>query len=283
MWLWLAICSAVLLGSYDVVKKKALSRNGVMWVIFSISVLSTLLLIPFFRTGGLENHLRLLPKALLVAVSWVSGLKGMKLLPLTTVSGIKASRPVFIVILSILLFGERLNPWQWAGVIVAITALMMMSRSGRKEGIYFSKNKGIAWMVLCVLSGAGSALYDKHIIGGMDPMFILCWSNLYVSVILGVIVLAKGMLSSKGKKERFHWDWFLLLAAALIIIADALYFTSLKQEGALLSIVSLIRRGSVIVTFTLGAAIFREGNLKAKAVDLAVMLLGIALLVYGSA
>lgn len=283
MWLWLAICSAALLGCYDVVKKKALSRNGVMWVIFSISVLSTLMLIPFFSRGSAHDYAMLVPKAALVTVSWVSGLIGMKLLPITTVSGIKASRPVFVVLFCLILFGERLNLWQWAGVVVAMTALVMMSFSGRKEGIHFTRNKGIAWMAVCVLAGAGSALYDKYAIARLDPIFILCWANLLISIMLGIILLAKELKERPERRERFRWDWNLLIAAALIVVADALYFISIKQDGALLSVVALLRRGSVIVTFTLGALVFREGNLRSKVIDLAVMLLGMSLLVAGSA
>jgi multidrug transporter EmrE-like cation transporter len=50
----------------------------------------------------------------------------------------------------------------------------------------------------------------------------------------------------------------------------------------MISIVSMIRRGSVIVSFLFGAAFFHEKNLKAKAVDLALVLLGMVFLYIGS-
>lgn len=49
-----------------------------------------------------------------------------------------------------------------------------------------------------------------------------------------------------------------------------------------LKIVSMIRRGSVIVSFLFGALFFREKNLKAKAFDLALVLLGMIFLYIGS-
>ena len=73
--------------------------------------------------GPLEDHLRLLVKAVLVTVAWVAGMEGLKRLPITIATTIKASRPVFVLLLSILIFGERLNAWQWAGSIVALIAL----------------------------------------------------------------------------------------------------------------------------------------------------------------
>jgi uncharacterized membrane protein len=60
------------------------------------------------------------------------------------------------------------------------------------------------------------------------------------------------------------------------------YFYALSVPGALVSIVSMIRRGSVLVSFLFGAVVFHEKNLKSKAVDLALVLLGMIFLYIGS-
>ena len=109
MWLWLTVCSALLLGIYDVFKKQALKKNGVYWILVGATGLTTLFLSPFLSAISFHDHLVVLLKAVLVSTSWVSGLIAMKHLPLTTVSTIKASRPMFVVIFSIVLFGERLS------------------------------------------------------------------------------------------------------------------------------------------------------------------------------
>jgi multidrug transporter EmrE-like cation transporter len=44
----------------------------------------------------------------------------------------------------------------------------------------------------------------------------------------------------------------------------------------------MIRRGSVVVSFLFGALIFHEKNLKSKALDLALVLLGMVFLYLGS-
>lgn len=281
MWLWMTLGSALLLGVYDVFKKQALKNNGVLWVLLAATAISTLLLIPFFTGGPAEDHLRLVLKAFLVTVSWISGLIALKLLPVTTASTIKATRPFFVVLFSIVLFGERLNVWQWGGVALALLAMTLLSGASKKEGIDFSKSKGVAAMAVSVLAGVASALYDKHMIADMEPMFIQCWCNFYVTLMLAACVLFKA-LRDKEKRERFKWDWMLLLIAVFIVGADMLYFYALKQEGAMLSIVSLIRRCSVVVTFVLGAIVFHEKKIKEKSLDLAILLAGMALLLYGS-
>lgn len=281
MWVCLSILSALLLGVYDISKKKSLQKNSVMWVLFSVSVLSTVLLIPFFEAGTANELLMLVPKAFLVTLSWISGLIAMKLLPLTTVSTVKASRPVLVIVFSMILFGERLSAWQWIGVVVALYALWMTSRSSRSEGISFKSNKGVWYMILAVVSGVASALYDKYVIQSLDPVFVLCWSNLFIAVLMGIVLGIK-MLYNKQERVPLHPDWFLLLTAVLIVGADAAYFLALAQQGAMLSVISLMRRASVIVTFTLSAILFKEKNIKAKAVDLAVLLAGMTILAIAS-
>lgn len=281
MWIALALASALGLGCYDVAKKLSLRRNSVMWVLLSVSVISTAIMSPWFGSGDLHDIPVLIPKALLVTTSWISGLVGMKLLPLTTVSTIKASRPVFVILLSMLIFGERLNLWQWAGVTAALAALWMLGRTSRREGIEFSNNKGILWMALSVVSGVCSALYDKFAIGRMEPLFVQSWSNLFITIFMAIVLIVKGMKDGE-KRDRFQWDWMLAVTALLISAADACYFIALSCDGALLSVISLIRRFSVVVTFVLGALFFKEKQVGGKAVSLLTLMAGIAILALAS-
>lgn len=50
----------------------------------------------------------------------------------------------------------------------------------------------------------------------------------------------------------------------------------------MISVVSMVRRGSVVVSFLCGALLFGERNLRAKAVDLGFVLLGMLFLWLGS-
>ena len=281
MWIWLTLFSAILLGSYDIVKKQAVRNNSVLWVLFGATALSTLFLTPFFSAGPLGDHLRLMAKAVLVSSSWISGLIAIKLLPLTTVSTIKASRPMFVVIFSLIIFQERLNLMQWGGVLLVTAALFMLGRSSKKEGITFTSNKGLVWMVVSVLTGVASALYDKYILGIMEPLFVQSWTNLYISVILALILLVERLRNRQGFR-KFRWDWKLLVIAVLITGSDMLYFFAVNQEDALLSVISMTRRCSVLITFIGGAIIFRENNIRDKAIDLAILLGGLTLLLFGS-
>lgn len=290
MWIWLAVASAVMLGLYDVAKKQSLRRNGVLYVLLVSSALSTLFLSPFLSAGRTGDHLRLLFKAVLVTTSWISGLEALRFLPMTTASTIKASRPVFVLLFSLILFGETLNALQWSGVVVTLLSLFLLSFSSKKEGIDFTHNRGVAFMCISVLAGVASALYDKHIMGSLTPLFVQSWCNLYITVLLALCLslqhLVIGSVQEDGTRLRklppFHWDWTLVLISIFITIADFLYFSTLKCDGALLSIVSLTRRGSAIVAFACGAALFKEQRIREKATSLAILFIGMVLIVLGS-
>lgn len=282
MWFWLAFASSVLLGLYDVAKKQALRKNDIWFVLFGATVLTVLFLCPFLGHGTPRQHLCLALKGVLVTTSWVSGMMALKLLPITVVSPLKATRPLFVILFSIILFGERMNPWQWAGTAVMLAAIWLLSASGQKEGIRFFRNKGIWAMGVSILSGVASALYDKHIMAnlGMEPLFVQSWANFYIAVILGLIILVR--LAARKEDVSFKWDWTIVLIAVLITAADACYFFALSQEGALLSVISMVRRCSVVVTFVLGAVMFKERNLRGKAASLLLMLAGMFLLFSGT-
>ena len=282
MWLWLSVGSALLLGVYDVAKKQALKRNSVYWILLCATALTSLFLSPFLSAGPLSDHYRLMFKAVLVSVSWVSGLKAMECLPLTTVSTIKASRPMFVVIFSILLFGERLNLMQWLGVAVVMAALFLSTRSSHHDTDKMTSAKGVFYMIVSVLSGAASALWDKHIMQSMEPLFVQSWTNVYITVLLALVLLVR-FLVDRDHFQPFTWDWKIVLIAVLITVADALYFFAVKEPDALLSIISMIRRTSVVVTFLGGVLILKEGHVRDKALVLVLMLIGVALLLSGSA
>ena len=279
MWIWMALASAVLLGVYDVAKKAALKRNGIYGILLVATGLSALFVSPFLTMGTGLDHIRLLFKAVLVTASWVSGMIALQLLPITTVSTFKTSRPRFVVIFSIILFGERLSWMQWCGVAAVLLALWLLSVSSEREGISFKGNKGFWALLVSVFTGVASALWDKHIMAGMQPLFVQSWTNIYITLMLAAIILIR---RSRGVSEPFRWDWTILFIAVFITAADMLYFFSLKADGSLLSVISLIRRCSVIVTFALGAIIFKEKRIAQKAGVLLLMLAGVVLLMISS-
>ena len=304
MWLVLAIFSAVLLGCYDSFKNEALRENAVIPILFLNTLFCSIIFLPFIllsytttsldgtifhvSSGGWEVHKYIVLKSCIVLSSWIFGYFGMKHLPLTIVGPINATRPVMVLIGALLVFGEKLNMYQWIGVILAVLSFFLLSRSGKKEGIDFKHDKWIYFIVLAALLGAISGIYDKYLMAssadggvGLDRMIVQSWYNIYQCFLMGIMLLFLWWPTRK-KTTPFRWQWSIVFISLFLSAADFVYFYSLSLPGALISIVSMIRRGSVVVSFLFGAMLFHEKNLKSKVVDMGLVLLGMFFLYIGS-
>lgn len=316
MWLTLAFLSAALLGLYDVCKKRSLAGNAVLPVLWLNTLLCASIFLPlillsalgvlgaadslYIPRGGTYGHLLVAAKSVIVLSSWICGYFAIKHLPLTIVGPINASRPVLVLLGALLVYGERLNAWQWAGVVLTILSLFLLSRSSKREGIRFTDNRWIALLACAAVLGAVSGLFDKFLMApaaqggaGLDKLFVQGWYNQYQAILMGLVFLLiswqqrrqreQAMLKGENPAARtqFQWRWSIVLISLFLTAADLAYFYALSQPEALIAVVSMVRRGSVLVSFAFGAFVLRESHLRAKAIDLLLVLLGMLCLYMG--
>lgn len=304
MWLILGFVSAALLGLYDVSKKQSLRQNAVIPVLFLNTLFCSMIFLPlviasalgwigegqtfFVPTQGWEVQRYIVLKSCIVLSSWLCAYFGMKHLPLTLVGPINATRPVMVLVGAILVFGEQLNLLQWVGVALAVLSFFMLSRSGKKEGIDFRHNRWVLCVVLGAVLGAVSGLFDKYLMApasnggvGLDRMVVQSYYNFYQCLMMLAMLLIIWW-PRRDKGEPFRWKWSILLISIFLSVADFVYFYALSLDGAMVSVVSLARRSSVVVSFLVGAFLFREKNLRSKALDLVLVLLGMLFLYLGT-
>lgn len=304
MWLVLAFLSATLLGFYDVFKKQSLKDNAVIPVLLLNTLFSSLIFLPFIFLSangtidsssiffceeyGWEGHKYILLKSFIVLASWILAYFGLKHLPLTIVGPINATRPVMVLVGAMVFFAERLNIWQWLGVLVALVGIEMLKKTSKKEGINWWRDKWIYFVILANVLGAISGLYDKYLMAlpenggvGMNKMAVQSWYNIYQFFMMAAMLLLLWWPTHK-KTTPFHWNWTIPLISIFLSMADFVYFYALGLDGAMISVVSMVRRGSVIVSFLCGAMIFKEKNLKAKLMDLLLVIASMILLYIGS-
>lgn len=253
MWLILAFISAALLGMYEVFKKLALNNNAVLPILFLNTVFCSALFLPavllsrfnpeliegtlfYVPRADFVTHLYVMLKAVIVLSSWTFAYFAMKHLPITIAGTIKASQPVLTLLGALLIFGERLNLYQWIGVIISIVSFFMLSSAGKKEGIRFSHDKWIYYIVLATITGAISALYDKYLIsGGFDRMVVQVWYTYYQMVIMFIILLI--WYKKRNETTPFRWRWSIFFISLFLVAADFIYFYALSFPGSMISIV----------------------------------------------
>lgn len=290
MWIILALCSAAGLGLYDVMKKLSLRGNNVPAVLFLNTLFGTLLLSPVIVGNLLDGgfglgdspagHLRIILKAVIVLGSWLLGYFAIKHLPLTIQGPVNASRPVLVLVGALMVFGERLNAIQWIGITLGFVSLFMISRIGAAEGFSIKRSRWLWMAVGATMLGAVSALYDKYLLRLYEPLEVQAWYSLYQMMIMGVLLVALNRIGAAG--GRFSWRWSILGISLFLTGADIAYFYALSDPDSMIAVVSMIRRGSVLVSFAYGVLVLHERHVRQKLVDLGILLVSLALLVAGS-
>lgn len=290
MWILLAVCSAVGLGFYDIMKKISVRDNNVPVVLLLNTLFGTLLMSPVIigclaeGSSGLGDsllgHAQIVLKAVIVLSSWILGYFAIKHLPLTIQGPINASRPVIVLVGALVVFGERLNAMQWVGILLGFLSLFLISRIGSAEGFSFRRSRWLWMSIGATVLGAVSALYDKYLLRSYEPLEVQAWYSLYQMVIMSVIVFVLTRTGHAG--TPFRWRWAIVGISLFLTAADIAYFYALSLPGSMISVVSMIRRGSVLVSFAYGVIALHERNIRRKLIDLGILLLSLLCLIIGS-
>jgi transporter family protein len=298
MWALFAVIAAFFLGTYDVFKKVALKENAVIPVLFFSCLSSAMLFLPLVLISEFvpqwinstslyvpeipfEQHRYIFLKSIIVTSSWLFAYFAMKHLPITIVSPIRATAPLWTLVGAIIIYGEKLELLQWIGLAITLVFFYMFSLAGKTEGIHFRRNKWVFFIIAATILGSISSLYDKFLIANFNRLAVQAWFSFYQIVILAPIVLLLWYPNRK-KSTPFKWRWAIPLIGIFLVLTDFIYFYALSYEDSLVSVISAIRRSGVIVSFSIGAYMFREHNLKQKGILLLGILLGVFLLIMGS-
>ncbi|EDY84610.1 Integral membrane protein DUF6 [Verrucomicrobiia bacterium DG1235] len=293
-WVYEAVASALFLGLYDVFKKRSVNGNAVIptlfvsvccgaalwapWVVWSAVGEMPVELLRVEQIGW-ADHGRLLLKSAIVAVSWVLSYFALKHLPVSMAGGIRATGPFWMLLAAVALLSERPSGMQWAGILVTLASFVALSFAGKKEGLVFHRNGWVFMMVGATLAGTVSGIYDKYLMGtiGYRASTVQAWFSIYLVVVLLPVMV--GWWRRWWPRGEFHWRWSIPLIGVSLLVADYLYFEALRDEDAMISVVSCLRRGGVLVSFAAGYVLFKERNYRAKTPCVLGILAGIVLIV----
>ena len=304
MWVILAFISALCLGFYDVSKKIALRSNGVVNVLTTSVCISSLLLFiplvlsrtmpemmmgtPFYVPAlGVTGHLFTLLKSCIVLSSWIFAYVALKHLPISVVSPWQATRPVWTLIGAMILFGERLNSWQWAGVILAIGSILLFSfsnHSQKSKNALPTDHTYSVCLALAILIGACSGLYDKYMMRRYDHNAVQVYYTFYQALMMSVVWFIHRRKSlQKGTYTPLNTASLLPIAliSIFLVISDNVYMLALQDPDSMIAVVSTIRRGGAIIGFAYGLLFLKEKDPWKKVLCMIGILAGLICLALG--
>ena len=306
MWIVLAFISAVCLGFYDISKKIALADNKVIDVLtLSVCFSSLALSIPlilsrvcpeimigthfYVPTMDLEAHLFTILKSAIVLSSWIFAYISLKHLPISVVSPMQATRPMWTLVGALLIFSERLNTWQWIGVILAIGTVFLFSLGATKTTHHpalFKEHKFYYFcLALAILIGSCSGLYDKYLMRRYDHNAVQVYYTFYQAIMMlitWVIMNRKNLQSSISNLQSIQKIGVIVLISLFLIVSDNVYMLALRDPDSMIAVVSTIRRGGAVIGFAYGLLFLRENDPWRKILCMLGILVGLICLAFGS-
>ena len=287
MWTYWILASAVFLAFYDLAKKASVRNNAVLPVLLVatsaggaayVAVLGLAGGIPSALDVSARDLALITIKSLIVATSWVLTYCALKTLPITIATPIRASAPALVFVAAFFLYGERPTMVQGCGMLLVFAGYWAFSKAGKVEGIDFLHSRAVWLAVGGMCMSALSSMWDKFILQrcAIPVEKVQLWFQLGLVAVYAALLLGERFL--RMERTRFEWRWTIPATGILLAAADWLYFHGLAIPDVQISVGSLMRRFSVVITFILGAAVFRERNIKRKGVALAAILAGILLL-----
>lgn len=294
-WIVLSLLSALMLGCYDLLKKSAVRENAVLPVLYFSVVTGALIWLPLliwacfdpstapeFARPVMEvsprQHVSLFIKSCIAASAWITGYFALKHLPISIASPIRATSPVWTILIAVLVLGESPTSNQWIGVLIILGAFYAFSTVGKLEGIHFHRDKWVGLMFVSALLSSASALYDKYLLQAesLPAASVQCWFSMYLVIALTpmFVMWRRGLWTH----NPFQWRSSIPMIGVSLLIADYLYFSAVAQEDALISVISPLRRSAILMTFVGGVFFFGEKNWRPKALCIAALLIGIVVL-----
>lgn len=294
-WILLSLLSGLLLGCYDIAKKASVKDNAVppvllLNVLTGAGIWLVILILGGISDSsvasawnlGLREHGLLLLKSVMVGASWSFAFFALKHLPISVATPIRATSPLWTILLAVVAMSERPGTQQWVGIALVLAAFFALSRVGAKEGIHFHRDRWVTLMLVATVLGSLCALYDKYLlqIERISPVAVQAWFSIYLVAVM--LPLAIRWWRLERAETPFEWRWSIPMIALLLLVADYAYFRAVSDPDALISVISPLRRTSVIVAFLFGIVRLKEKNWKTKAPCVGTILLGVYLLSLGS-
>ncbi len=294
-WVLLVLLYGLLKGSRALAKKKAMSKNSIMEVLLAYTILSFVFVIPQAKNaGGLEKkfYFYIAIKSFVIFVAWIFSFNSLKRLPVSVYGILDMSRVLFATFLGVFFLGERLGFLQGLGLLFVCAGLLMLkfkppflrrmavapvAVEAQPEKKYFvSSDVTTFYIVIALVScllNALSGFMDKILMKSITSSQLQFWYMLFLVLYYVIYVLVKKeKISLSVFKNRWIW-----LLAAMFVIGDKALFIANGMAESRVTVMTLIKQSSCLVTILGGYFMFKEKDTLYRMFCALVIIFGIVL------
>lgn len=274
LWILFIVIYSLLKGSREGMKKAALKKSSSTEILFFYTLVGLILVLPFskdaFSLAPLYIFYAFL-KALVVCTAWIFAFRALKNMSVSLYGVMDLSRMVFSTALGVFVLGEAFTVNKAIGVSLVILGLLLVNLKKSTSGKGMSVTVLGAALLNCFFN-AVSGTMDKILMQYMKSSQLQFWFMFFMTVIYGVVILIRReKISVKCLKNNF---WIPLMSLSLIV-GDKLLFEANGSPLSEVTLMTVIKQSSVLVTVLTGWLVFKEKNILYKLMCTGIVLMGI--------
>ena len=278
LWVVFIILYGIFKGLREPIKKKALEKSGVLETLFMYTFIGFLMSVFSARdifSLSFDCYLIIFVKSLVIFVAWIATFKSVKALPVSLYGVIDMSRVLFSTLFGVLLLGENITVKGSISLVLVMLGLYLVNLKGNSSNEDY--NVKYIWVTIfsCALN-AVSGTIDKFIMSEYtisSPqlqfwfMFMLSMMYFLYIVLKREKVDVKGCLTNPG----------IYAISFLLVLGDRLLFVANADPESKVTIMTLLKQSSAIVTIIAGKVIYKEKNILFKMFCAGIIIFGIVL------
>ena len=278
LWIVFVILYGILKGSREPIKKGILKETNVLSALFGYTFIGFLMSVPTVKgvvSFSLSTFVLVLIKSAVIFVAWILSFKGIKKIPVSTYGIFDMSRVVFSTLLGVAFLHESLTVKGVVSLILVVMGLYF-ANTGKSNGDEEYKAKYVWYVLLSCFLNAISGTLDKYImsIGDITSSALQFWFMFLLSMFyLGYMIAKKEKIQLK---KCFLNPWVYVLSFSLVF-GDRLLFIANSYPASQVTIMTLLKQSSAVVTIVLGKLVYKEKNILKKLLCAAIIIAGICL------
>ncbi len=278
LWIPLVLFYGLAKGARDALKKQALTKSSVIEVLFYHALIALVVLIPFSHNllaVSFVDHLWIFLKSFVIFVGWIFAFTSIKHMPVSLYGVIDTARVVFSIVLALIFLGEVMTIPKAAGLLLVILGIVLVNFGNKDDGKAIKMKYLVIALLSCLLN-AISGLLDKMLLskGTLDSSQLQFFYMLYMTALYGVYIIFK---REKIKLSTIKNNYWIAILSVLFVIADRALFIANEDPESQITVMTLIKQSSVLVTVLCGKMFFKEKHILKRTVCAMVVFAGIIL------
>lgn len=279
-WILYIVIYALLKGSREGMKKAALKKSSSNEILFFYTLIGFILTIPFSSAAFALEPIYIFYaflKAAVVCTAWIFAFSALKNMSVSLYGIMDLSRMIFSTLLGVFLLGEDFTVPKAIGMTLVIAGLLLANLKKSTDAKGVTLPVLIAALLNCFFN-AISGTMDKVLMQHMSSSQLQFWFMLFMTLIYGAVLLVRReKISVKSIKTNY---WIPLLSISLII-GDRLLFEANANPASQVTLMTVIKQSSVIVTVLTGWLVFKEKHILYKLMCTLIVLAGIFVTLWG--